>query len=64
MNLFKKKPDAKGTYTLSREMAIPKPFFHALIVLYFCAGSRIFLRFQKAIDTIVYRDHARDGKGA
>jgi hypothetical protein len=24
MNLFKKKPDAKGTYTLSREMAIPE----------------------------------------
>ncbi len=33
-------------------------------VLCFCAGSRIFLRFQKTIDTIVYRDHARDGKGA
>ncbi len=33
-------------------------------MLCFCAGSRIFLRFQKAIDTIVYRDHARDGKGA
>jgi hypothetical protein len=24
MNLFKKKPDAKGTYILSREMAIPE----------------------------------------